>query len=84
MFAGAWLVTRFTRRAERGPVLARHRRRVGARRHRLHRLAARVRPGLHRRASGRRQGFGVLAGSLLAAVAGAVLLGHRDRFHATP
>ena len=27
---------------------------------------------------------GVLAGSILAAVAGALILGHRDRFHATP
>jgi NhaA family Na+:H+ antiporter len=26
----------------------------------------------------------VLAGSLIAAVGGALLLGHRDRFHATP
>ena len=26
----------------------------------------------------------VLAGSLISAVAGALILGHRDRFHATP
>ena len=72
------------RRARPVDRLAGRGRRRRAGRHRLHRVAAGLRPVVRRASQRDAAKTAVLAGSVVSAVLGALVLGHRDRFRATP